>query len=230
LLQKYYMDALFRYLVKYEFPIYVLLGLGALFAFRSVWLAWDEWRKAVFGLEKEIAFQHLRSTSAVAILLIMVGLSQFCLVTFVVPYLPSITFTSTATPSLLATAIDANGTPVESTPQPGDLFVPPDNTGCTPGQITITSLEPRQEVSGRIMLIGTADVDDFGFYKYEYSQQSAESWVTIAAGRNVVQDGELGPWDTSALPPGDYQIRLVVVTNNGESLPACTIPVRVTEP
>jgi hypothetical protein len=224
------MDDLFRYLVKYEVHIYILLGIAALFAFRSAWLAWNEWRKAVFGLEKEIAFQRLRTTSAVVTLLAMIVLSQFCLVTFVVPYLPAITFTFTATPDL-ANALSPSVLAEEQTSdEAGGLFTPPDITGCTPGQIMITSLEPRQEVSGRVTLVGTADVDNFGFFKYEYSQQNTENWITIAAGREIVQDGELGPWDTSSLLPGDYQVRLVVVTSAGESLPACTIPVRVVEP
>ncbi|PKN91794.1 MAG: hypothetical protein CVU44_17955 [Chloroflexi bacterium HGW-Chloroflexi-6] len=222
------MDALFRYLVKYEGPIYILLGLGALFALRSVWLAWDEWRKAVFGLEKEIAYQRLRSTSAVAILLLMIALSQFCLVTFVAPYLPSITFTFTATPDLL-NGLSASALP-DSTPEANLLALPAENTDCTPGQIMITSLEPRQEISGRVTLIGTAKVENYGFYKYEYRQQSNEEWITIAAGRDIIENGELGSWDTSSLLPGDYEIRLIVIDNQNNPLPACTIPVRIVEP
>lgn len=222
------MDALFRYLVKYEIPIYILLGLGALWALQKVWQAWDEWRKAVFGLEKEIAYQRLRSSSAVAILLLMLALSQFCLVSFVVPYLPSITFTFTATPDLLnSVGTDAI---TQSTPEAGVLSAPVENTGCIPGQSEITSPTAGQEVSGRVALIGTAKGDAFAFYKYEYSQQSAENWVTIAAGRKIVENGELGSWDTSGLPPGDYQIRLVIVDGANNNLPACTIPVRIVEP
>lgn len=223
------MNDLFRYLVQYETHIYVLLGIAAMFALRSVWLSWSEWRKAVFGLEKEIAYQRLRTNSAVTIVLFMVGLSQFCMVTFVVPYLPAITFTFTATPDL-TNALTANTPDAQQTPETEILFSPPEITGCVPGEIIISSLESRQEISGRIILLGSADVEDFGFYKYEYSQQGAENWVTIAAGREPVQDDELGAWDTSTLLPGDYEIRLVVVTGTGESLPACTIPVRIVEP
>lgn len=223
------MNDLFRYLVQYETHIYVLLGIAAMFALRSVWLSWSEWRKAVFGLEKEIAYQRLRTNSAVTIVLFMVGLSQFCMVTFVVPYLPAITFTFTATPDL-TNALTANTPDAQQTPETEILFSPPEITGCVPGEIIISSLESRQEISGRIILLGSADVEDFGFYKYEYSQQGAENWVTIAAGREPVQDDELGAWDTSTLLPGDYEIRLVVVTGAGESLPACTIPVRIVEP
>ncbi len=223
------MDALFRYLVRYETPIYVLLGLGAIFAFRAVWVSWDEWRKAVFGLEKEIAYQRLRSRSAVAILLVMIALSQFCLVTFVVPYLPSITFTFTATPDLLSNNLTADTLP-PGTPESDLLFTPPDDTGCTPNQIMITSLAPRQEISGRVSLTGTANTENFGFYKYEYRQQGAEDWVTIAAGRDVIIDEEFGSWDTSNLLPGDYEIRLVVIDTENNPLPACTIQVRILEP
>jgi len=224
------MNDLFRYLVQYETHIYILLGIAAMFAFRSVWLSWSEWRRAVFGLEKEIAYQRVRTNSAVAIVLVMVGLSQFCMVTFVVPYLPAITFTFTATPDLTTNSLSANVPDAGQTPESEVFFTPPEITGCVPGEIIITSLESRQEVSGRITLLGTADVEDFGFYKYEYSQQGAENWVTIAAGREPVQEDELGAWDTSTLPPGDYEIRLVVVTGTGESLPACAIPVRIIEP
>lgn len=223
------MDALFRYLVRYETPIYILLGLGAIFAFRAIWVSWDEWRKAVFGLEKEIAYQRLRSRSAVAILLVMIALSQFCLVTFVVPYLPSITFTFTATPDLLSNNLTADTLP-PGTPESDLLFTPPDDTGCTPNQIMITSLAPRQEISGRVSLAGTANTENFGFYKYEYRQQGVEDWVTIAAGRDVIIDEEFGSWDTSNLLPGDYEIRLVVIDTENNPLPACTIQVRILEP
>jgi hypothetical protein len=36
-----------------------------------------------------------------------------------------------------------------------------------PGEIILTSPEPGQEVSGTVTLVGTVDVDNFGFYKYE---------------------------------------------------------------
>jgi hypothetical protein len=42
----------------------------------------------------------------------------------------------------------------------------------------------------------------------------------------VVQ-GSLGQWDTTSVPPGDYQLRLVVTDNQGQALPACVISVRV---
>lgn len=224
------MDSLFRFLVKYEGPIYVFLGLGAIYVFRKLWLAWVEWRRAVFGLEKELAFQRLRTATSATILLLIFALSQFCLVTFVVPFLPSVTFAFTATPNLLTT-LDSNNAPSPAvTPEALGLFVPGAITsGCVPDQIVISSPLPGQEISGQIILTGTVNITDFGFYKYEYAPQGTENWSTIAAGREIITEDQLGTWDTEILTPGDYDLRLVVVDTQGNTLPACVVPVRILE-
>jgi hypothetical protein len=74
---------------------------------------------------------------------------------------------------------------------------------------------------------GTASVPNFGFYKYEVAPLNSDTWATISAGRDVVVAGSLGKWDTTALTPGDYQLRLVVTDNQGKSLPPCVILIRV---
>ena len=55
-------------------------------------------------------------------------------------------------------------------------------------------------------------------------------WQTIQAGRDIVQEGELGQWDTRTMAPGDYMLRLVIVDNQGESLEPCVIRVNVNNP
>ena len=99
-----------------------------------------------------------------------------------------------------------------------------------PDELIFTSPEPGQEVSGTVTLVGTVAIDNFGFYKYEVSPQGEETWSTISAGREPVQNGDIGLWDTSALTPGDYQLRLEVTDNQGQAYPACVIPVRVRAP
>ncbi len=81
-----------------------------------------------------------------------------------------------------------------------------------------------------INIIGTANTQNFGFYKYETAPVNDPTWLTIQAGNTIVTNDVLGPWDTTRLSPGEYYLRLVVVDNAGESLPPCTVQVRVEAP
>ena len=223
------MDALFRFLVQYEVLVYLILVIGAVFVARSLWKAWAEWRSAVFGLEKELSFQKVRVSGAFFILLVMIGLSQFCLVTFIVPFLPAATFLLTPTADLLQTPV-ATLSADALTAHPGSATSPAGLAGCIPGQIMVLSPSPASEVQGKVVILGTVDVPNFGFFKYEYALQGSETWSTIAAGDKTIRDGELGAWDTSQLPPGDYQLRLLITDNLGKALPPCIIPVHVIAP
>jgi len=227
-------DSFFRFLVKYEIWVYLALGLGAVFAIRAAWKAWSEWRRSVYGLEKELCLQRLRISGAVVILLLMIGLSQFCLVSFVVPFLPGMTFIPTPTADLLQTPVSTLNASA-ATLKAGTLAPPPGTTGCVPKQLMISFPAPGQEISGSITLLGTVDVPNYGYYKYEFAQQGSEQWTTIGAGNDVKNDAKnnnhkLGAWDPSALVSGDYQLRLIVTDNLGKLLPPCIVPVRVVAP
>jgi hypothetical protein len=103
----------------------------------------------------------------------------------------------------------------------------PNAAGCTSGQIELTYPEAGDEIKGIIELTGTVNIPNFGFYKYEVAPNGSDTWATIAAGRTAVTGGSLGRWDTTALTPGDYQLRLVVIDNQGTSLPPCVVPIQV---
>jgi hypothetical protein len=224
------LDALFRFLVQYEVLIYLILAIGVVFSARSLWKAWAEWRSAVFGLEKELSFQKVRVSGAFLILLVMIGLSQFCLVTFIVPFLPATTFLLTPTADLLQTPVSTLSAEALTAQLGASPAAPAGSAGCVPGQIMVSSPQASGDVQGKIVISGTVDVPNFGFFKYEYAPQGSETWSTIAAGDKIIRDGELGAWDTSQLVPGDYQLRLLVTDNLGKALPACIIPVRVSAP
>jgi hypothetical protein len=222
-------SALFRFFVQYETLVYLLLTIGAVISARSLWKAWREWNSAAFNLEKELSFQKVRISGALFILLIMIGLSMFCLVTFIVPFLPSITLQSTPTADLLQTPA-ATLSVADMTAQIGTPLAPEGTIGCTPGQIMISSPKPGGDVQGKIILTGTVNVPNFGFFKYEYAPQGSETWATIAAGDKTKNNEDLGAWDTSQLVPGDYQIQLLVTDNLGKFMPACIVPVHVIAP
>ncbi len=223
------MSALFRFFVQYETLVYLVLTIGAIFSARLLWKAWAEWHAAVFNLEKELSFQKVRVSGAMFILLIMIGLSLFCLVTFIVPFLPLNTLRSTPTADLLQTPA-ATLSAADMTAQIGTAPAPEGTTGCVPGQIMITSPQPGGNVQGKVILSGTVDVPNFGYYKYEYAPQGSEIWATIAAGDKTKKEEELGAWETSQLVPGDYQIRLLVTNNLGKVMPACILSVHVIAP
>jgi hypothetical protein len=220
------MEALFRFLASYELIIYLILGLGLVITLRWLWQAYGEWSIAYFGLEKQLATRRLSTSVAAAGLIVMLVLTELCIVSFLVPALPGSTFQLTPTIDLLITP---NGTPAptaDTTKLPGEL--PFGAVGCVPGQIVITKPAPGESVSGSLEIIGTADIPNFGFYKYEIAAQGNDNWATISAGRDPIQNGTLGGWDTSELTPGDYQLGLVVTDNQGNALPRCVVPVRVT--
>ena len=114
------------------------------------------------------------------------------------------------------------GTPLPATLAPA--------SGCLPGLVAIAVPVDGQEIRGSVEISGTVNTPDFGFYKFEMRLQDAADWLTILAGNQPKQDAVLGTWNTSLLPPGSYQLGLVVTDNTGKSLPPCIVSVLVAPP
>ncbi len=223
------MAFVYHFLSTYEVLIYILLAIGGLFAFRWMWRSWSEWRQAVYSLEREFALRRMGRAMASLFLILVLFCGELFVVSFIVPSLPAAYFVPTATLDLLATptgTISAElATQMALTPRPLPPIVGGD--GCVPDKLILTAPKAGAEISGKVDIQGTVNILDFGFYKYEVAPLNSDSWATISAGRDIVVGGSLGQWDTTALSPGDYQLRLVVTDNEGKSLPPCVIPVRV---
>ena len=224
------MIELYRFLASYEALIYIVLAIGGLFVARWLWRSWSEWRQAAYSLEREFSQRRLSQSGALLALILLLFCGEFFLASFVIPGLPAEVFLSTPTldlleppsgqpPSVAGTAVDRTAT-VPNT----------DSSGCEPGRVALTAPESGAEISGVIELTGTADIPNFGFYKYEVAPRDSDTWATISAGREVVRNGTLGRWDTTALTPGDYLVRLVVTDNAGQAQPPCVIALRVAGP
>ena len=181
-------------------------------------------------MEREIAQHHMRQAIAALTVVIFLALAEFVLVVFLVPNIPG---SGPACHPTMNPLLTPTGTfPLEfmetlGVVTPGGPTPTIQATGCIPGQIDITSPKPGDTMKGSIELVGTANIPNFGFYKYEFAPIGSDNWATIVADNKVVQDGKLGDWDTSAITPGDYQLRLVVSDNQGNDFPACVIPVRI---
>jgi hypothetical protein len=224
------MGAVYRFLAANEGLIYILLALGGLFAFRWLWKSWREWKDSIFGLEREFAMRRLSQALAISLLILVLFFGELFLASFVAPVLPSSDMLATPTMDILEQTEGALSNPLVGASTPGSasansLFSA--SSGCIPDEINLASPEPGQEVNGTVSLVGTVDIANFGFYKYEVSPQGVDNWATISAGRETVRNDDIGLWDTSTLTPGDYDLRLLVVDNQGQSYPPCVISVRV---
>jgi len=199
-----------------------------MFSFRWLWRSWAEWQKAVYKLEKEFSSRRIGQAAAISTLLVILFCFEFSMTSFIIPGLPAEVFLTTPTLDFISTPTGTLSaemmTQYAGQPPPASL---PGTAGCVPGQVNLTSPAAGEEIKGTIDLIGTVNIQNFGFYKYEVAPAGSDTWATISAGRSVVSDASLGRWDTTALTPGDYQLRLVVTDNAGVALPACIVPVRV---
>ncbi|MEW5867790.1 MAG: hypothetical protein AB1894_00830 [Chloroflexota bacterium] len=226
------MDEAIRFFRAVEAWVYLFLGFVGLIFIRRFILAWQELRGAVFGLERERAQGRLNQAASVLVLLLAMTVTEFILVSFIAPALPEAIPLPTATLNLLATPTT---TLPATTPQPGapEGFTQPTAVaatplpGCVPGQIEILTPPNGQEVSGVVEVTGTANLPNFGFYKFEIKRPDDTIWLTIQAGNSIVIAGKLGDWDTSRLTPGEYELGLVVVDNAAQASPPCVIRVLV---
>ena len=223
------MATVYQFLGTYEVLIYIVLAIGGLFAFRFLWLSWSEWRQAVYSLEKEFALRRIGR--AVASLTLILGLfcGELAASSFIIPNLPASFFIASPTLDLLATptgTISAElATQIALTPRPIPTII--GGEGCIPDRLTITSPKAGTAINGIVDIQGTVNITNFGFYKYEVAPLNSDTWATISAGTKVIISSSLGQWDTTALTPGDYQLRLVVTDNQGKSSSPCIIPIRV---
>ncbi|MGH2627188.1 MAG: hypothetical protein ACRDHY_11110, partial [Anaerolineales bacterium] len=150
--------------------IYFLLALAGLAYLRQAWRAFQDHRRAFFGLERERAGARLSQAGAMLALLVAGAGATFVLTEFFSPAVPSPDRpTPVATVFLLATPLTAmppsEGEFVTATPLPAEQI---DGTGCLNPLATLTSPLPDAELRGEVLIEGTADIENFAFYSLEY--------------------------------------------------------------
>ncbi len=228
------MNAIVHFLKDFEIWIYVFLGLVGLLTLRKFILALREWQGTIFGLERDNAQRRLNEASSLLVLLILMGVGEFLLTSFIYPTIPNVEVLPTATLSVLTTPTvtlqPANG--IRPTEQIATASTPvttnsAQQSGCIPGELEFTYPKSTDTINGIVEIKGTVNVPDLGFYKYEYSVPGSNTWVTIAAGNGVKVNEVLGNWDTGQLQPGNYLLHLVAYDNTGKQLTPCETPVTI---
>ncbi len=224
------MVAFFTFLKNNEILIYVLFGIVFLLYLQRFLFAMREWRRALYGLEKETAMRGITTSLVVLMVVGIILILEFSLVTYIAPSYQDVLALSTPTLSF-----EGGGTVVpETTPQAGETVIPTVvplsplvSGGCATGKLEWISPKPGSEIRGSTELVVTVNFEDLAFFKYEYSQSGSNSWTPIAATDEGGIEANLGLWNTGSVVPGDYLLRLVVINLESQTLPACEIPVVV---
>lgn len=229
------MVVLLQLIRKYEFWLYGLCGLVFFFYLRRAWYARKERAASFFTLEKEVATSRLlRSLSGALFCCLLVGG-----IYYVSRYLASDIEVSEVlgaepTPILIPTPIPTPTPgpptpaptptsrrpivrPVKPTPippaTPTPVVVPP---SCPDPGAQLTAPGVNQVLHGPVQVKGTAKIEDFDYYKFEFRAAGSNAeWAFLQRYDQPVVDGPLGTWDVSMLPPGEYEFRLVVVRKDG---------------
>jgi hypothetical protein len=106
-------------------------------------------------------------------------------------------------------------------------FAAPAALDC--GNVALTAPSAGATLSGPVDINGRALVQDFRFYKVEYSPLGSDKWVLIGTDvvRRPVGNGLLVVWQTTLVPDGAYALRLHVVDSTGNFCPVVLSPVTV---
>jgi len=229
-------------LAKIAFWIYLACGVVMLFYLRATLLAWRERCVALHTAEKEAATSRAyHSALTIGGLLLVMGMVAYVDSTLA-PALGRLSReelpeSMLATPPPALSPLPVTPTPTLERPTRPAVVVfptppfpspthPPPAPACPNPKARITSPGMGAKVEGRVEIWGTADIDDFWYYKVEFAAgDSPLEWAYLGGGREPVSNSLLFVWDTSGLPAGSYTLRLTVVDRTGNYPQPCDLVV-----
>lgn len=105
------------------------------------------------------------------------------------------------------------------------VYTPPEAGGV--GNVSIVSLKPFSYVRGTLVITGTAQAEDFAFFRVQFGQGlNPSQWTQIGEDRaEPLEAGDLQVWDTQGLS-GLYSVQLLVVKND-QTFQTSTVQVSV---
>lgn len=246
-----------RLIARYAIFLYALFTLGAFMYVWAAFQAHRRKDLALFALERDDAASQGRRSWLMAGVCVLLSLGVYSTSSFIVPNLPSeqaeetpiiaLLFTPTpeltpspqptrpvptatfaVVPTVAPIATPLNRVPDTPTPEPDALGGEPSGAAaCTSAGTQIIFPKNGEHLSGVVQVLGTANLPNFSFYKFEIQWPDTEEWVTVQSFEIPVAGGFLGDWDTRPLAeqPGTYRFRLVVVDNTGNFPEPCVISV-----
>ncbi len=241
------MRVLLELVASYARWIYLACALGAMWYLRVVYLARKERRAALFALEKEAARNQVYSAAGAAMALVLVLSGTYFASTKLVEIVPEPAEapilgtptavllatptptplpTDTPTPTPTPTKVRRRPTPrVAPPPTPTPSVRPPD---CPDPRVVITSPGVGAVLTGPTEIVGTAQHENFQYYKLEFGiGPNPEQWSYFDGRETQVVNGVLGVFNATAVPNGTYTIRLMVVDRTGNYPMPCQVTVTV---
>ncbi len=242
------MRILLEIVAGYAVWIYLACALAAAWYLRVVYLARKERRATWFPLEKEAAFQRVYTAAMASVVIAFVLAGTYFVANRLIEIVPEpagAPILGTPTPVLLATPTPTAPPTPTPTPQPPTPTptrrqptpTPPPPPTPTPSTTSPQCPDPRAVItspgvgavlSGPTEIVGTAQHENFQFYKLEFGiGNNPQQWSYFGGQETPVVNGVLGMFDASALPNGTYTIRVVVVDKTGNYPPPCQVTVIV---
>lgn len=88
------------------------------------------------------------------------------------------------------------------------------------GQVVISAPLPGQALQGDIVISGNTSIDGFAASEisFGYSGDPTDTWFSIQYSTIPVDNALLAHWDTTTITDGDYTLRLVIDTVDGEQI------------
>jgi hypothetical protein len=235
-----------KLIADYALWLYIFLGLGILFFLRVLVIARREQELAVFSLERETAINKRYQAALAALVLALLALGVYYVSNVLAEQVPMpgaveptatplLFLTPTSTPAPPTATPTATNTPrPPATPPPSPTATPaalPTPTAlpavCPNPGVRITYPPMRAIVNGVVQVVGSADIENFDYYKFEYRTLGVGEWTFLQSFGAPVNGGVLGAWDTGTVEPGEYEFRLVVVDITGNYPEPCTVTITV---
>jgi len=236
--------------------LYALAGLGILLGVRSFWNARQRLNYAQFSLEREQAEEQggwaITQTLALGLVALLVffltGITFSAWQTFIgVEQTP----TPLASPAFGTLAPGAVGegfveptrvgeeiilirTPRPS-PTPAGTLRPADAPlGCIEDQASIDIPDNGQVIFETEPIIGTANIENFGYYRFEIRSIDQSAFGVIGGATSdytvPVTAGPLGSIVPQNFAPGEYRFRMTVFDATGTMRAACEITIFLSDP
>lgn len=143
--------------------------------------------------------------------------------------------TPTAAPVASPTAVPPtaaptarSAAPTRAAAQPKPAAPPVQAAACSDPRVRITYPANGAAISGVTNFLGTANLPDQAYYKFEYKPADSPTWqyLTRFDGKTVVND-KLMDFFTTTVAPGVYDFRLIAVDRSGNYPAPCEIRVTV---